>query len=140
MAALWSRSGASAAPAQIRAPTTSTGQGIAWPAAAVAAPTPSQAAAPDSECAGPIMVNPAPVHSPPERESVCSQLLARFASGAPEPLSTVDRARPVVPRGLCALSLSTAARPFGSLAGHTLSANDLRLGSRFPARVGKQAV
>ncbi|GAA2651202.1 hypothetical protein GCM10010425_75340 [Streptomyces spororaveus] len=26
------------------------------PAAAVAAPTPSQAAAPDSECAGPIMV------------------------------------------------------------------------------------
>lgn len=56
VAALWSRSGASAAPAQISAPTTRTGQGIVWPAAAAAAPTPSQAAAPDRECAGPIMV------------------------------------------------------------------------------------
>ncbi|CAM5667341.1 hypothetical protein STENM223S_11155 [Streptomyces tendae] len=55
VAALWSRSGASAAPAQISAPASSTGQGMGRPAAAVAAPTPSQAAAPDSECAGPIM-------------------------------------------------------------------------------------
>ena len=61
VAALWSRSGASAAPAQISAPTTRTGQGIGWPAAAAAAPTPSQAAAPDSECAGPIMVVPRPI-------------------------------------------------------------------------------
>ncbi|MEU7736577.1 hypothetical protein AB0B51_26320, partial [Streptomyces griseus] len=29
---------------------------IVWPVAAAAAPTPSQAAAPDRECAGPIMV------------------------------------------------------------------------------------
>lgn len=49
VADLWSRSGARAAPAQIRAPTTSTGQGIGWSSAAAAAPTPSQAAAPESE-------------------------------------------------------------------------------------------
>ncbi|GGP63980.1 hypothetical protein GCM10010278_46580 [Streptomyces melanogenes] len=61
VADLWSRSGASAAPALISAPTTSTGQGMACPAAAVAAPTPSQAAAPDSECAGPIMTVPRPI-------------------------------------------------------------------------------
>ena len=39
VAALWSRSGASAAPDEISAPTTSTGHGIAWPQAAAAAPT-----------------------------------------------------------------------------------------------------
>src|SRR3954471_2555519 len=61
VADLWSRSGASAAPAVIRAPTTRTGQGIVWPAAAAAAPTPSQAAAPDSECAGPIIAVPRPI-------------------------------------------------------------------------------
>ncbi|GHF22453.1 hypothetical protein GCM10010359_25450 [Streptomyces morookaense] len=61
VADLWSRSGASAAPAQISAPTTSTGQGIAQPPAATAAPTPSQAAAPDSECAGPIMLDSTPL-------------------------------------------------------------------------------
>ncbi|GKQ39280.1 hypothetical protein ALMP_58080 [Streptomyces sp. A012304] len=61
VAALWSRSGASAAPAQISAPDNSTGQGIEWPAAAAAAPTPSQAAAPDSECAGPIMAVARPI-------------------------------------------------------------------------------
>ncbi|GAA3034634.1 hypothetical protein GCM10020000_10050 [Streptomyces olivoverticillatus] len=60
VADLWSRSGASAAPAQIIAPTARTGQGIGWPAAATAAPKHSQAAAPDSECAGPIMVVPTP--------------------------------------------------------------------------------
>ncbi|GAA3354316.1 hypothetical protein GCM10017744_011650 [Streptomyces antimycoticus] len=69
VAALWSRSGASAAPAQISAPATSTGQGIEWPAAAAAAPTPSQAAAPDSECAGPIMVVPRPCSFPLPRGS-----------------------------------------------------------------------
>lgn len=58
VAALWSRSGASAAPALISAPTTMTGHGIGCPYAEAAAPTPSQAAAPDSECAGPIMVVP----------------------------------------------------------------------------------
>ncbi|GAA3185065.1 hypothetical protein GCM10017688_45040 [Streptomyces ramulosus] len=63
VADLWSRSGASAAPAQIKAPQTSTGQGIGYPAAPAAAPTPSQAAAPDSECAGPIMVVPHPLNS-----------------------------------------------------------------------------
>ncbi|GAA3116784.1 hypothetical protein GCM10010449_43620 [Streptomyces rectiviolaceus] len=61
VADLWSRSGASAAPAQIKAPTRRTGQGIVCPAAAAAAPTPSQAAAPDSECAGPIMAVPRPI-------------------------------------------------------------------------------
>src|SRR5919197_92315 len=60
VADLWSRSGARAAPAQIRAPQTTTGQGMGCPAAAVTAPRPSQAAAPDSECAGPIMVVPTP--------------------------------------------------------------------------------
>ncbi|GGJ08635.1 hypothetical protein GCM10010121_018720 [Streptomyces brasiliensis] len=61
VAAGWSRSGASAAPAQIRAPTRSTGHGIVCPAAAAAAPTPSQAAAPDSECAGPIIAAARPI-------------------------------------------------------------------------------
>ncbi|GAA0899740.1 hypothetical protein GCM10009574_085130 [Streptomyces asiaticus] len=71
---------------------------------------------------------PEPTREPrhPNRgASVPSLLGARFASGALQsppatagrcPLSTVDRARSLVPRSLRALSLSTATRPFGSLA------------------------
>src|SRR5882757_6109178 len=68
VAALWSRSGASAAPAQISAPTTSVGQGMGRSRPAATAPTPSQAAAPDSECAGPIMVLLSPHFGRPQAE------------------------------------------------------------------------
>src|SRR5882757_2309940 len=65
VAALWSRSGARAAPAQIRAPTTRVGQGMRRSNPAATAPTPSHAAAPDNECAGPIMVLLSPPFRPP---------------------------------------------------------------------------
>src|SRR5689334_17175795 len=99
VAALWSRSGARAAPAHIRAPARRTGQGMECPAAAVAAPTPSQAAAPDSECAGPIIAVARPIPRSPlsgrpgalalrRRHSVA---FAIFAPAADSPIGRAGR-------------------------------------------------